>query len=212
MVAPNYAGYDRSELPCHPFLNGDQQGQDVADALTAARKSFASANAQDSGVLLITGYSQDGYVTMAAHRELQARGQKVLVSAPLAGPTAIGLNMDLAHGGQPGVGTNGFIAYIRNSWQKEFDGLYNTPDDIFEAQNSTGIETLLPAPVPMAALVAAGKLPAMALFALDAVPGPASARVSTRKPTYHWRHLFFTHTFRQWTLRRQIRCSSAARP
>jgi len=32
VVAPNYAGYDTSTLPYHPFLNGDQQSKDMIDA------------------------------------------------------------------------------------------------------------------------------------------------------------------------------------
>src|SRR5262245_11562963 len=33
VVAPNYAGYDTSSLTYHPFLNGDQQSQEMIDAL-----------------------------------------------------------------------------------------------------------------------------------------------------------------------------------
>ena len=40
VVAPNYAGYDDSRLPYHPYLIADQQSKDMIDALTAARKAF----------------------------------------------------------------------------------------------------------------------------------------------------------------------------
>jgi predicted dienelactone hydrolase len=60
VVAPNYAGYDKSTLTYHPYLNGNQQGKDMVDALTAARKTFPFIDASDDGALFVTGYSQGG--------------------------------------------------------------------------------------------------------------------------------------------------------
>src|SRR4029078_4275938 len=71
VVAPNYVGYDTSTLGYHPYLNGDQQSKDMIDALTAARSALPTADAPDTmdgGKLLVTGYSQGGYVAMATHR------------------------------------------------------------------------------------------------------------------------------------------------
>src|ERR1700761_674329 len=45
VVAPNYAGYDTSSLPYHPFLNGDQQSKDMIDALAAARTALPNTSA-----------------------------------------------------------------------------------------------------------------------------------------------------------------------
>lgn len=39
VVAPNYAGYDKSTLPYHPYLNGDQQGKDMLRALSVASRA-----------------------------------------------------------------------------------------------------------------------------------------------------------------------------
>jgi dipeptidyl aminopeptidase/acylaminoacyl peptidase len=74
VVAPNYVGYDTSTLDYHPYLNGDQQSKDMIDALTAARSALPTTDAPsttDNGELLVTGYSQGGYVAMATHRALQ---------------------------------------------------------------------------------------------------------------------------------------------
>jgi dipeptidyl aminopeptidase/acylaminoacyl peptidase len=57
VVAPNYAGYDVSSLSYHPYLNAEQQANDMVDAMRAARKAFPVIGAQDSGKLLIAGYS-----------------------------------------------------------------------------------------------------------------------------------------------------------
>ena len=73
VVAPNYVGYDTSTLGYHPYLNGDQQSKDMIDALTAARSALPTAEAPDTtdgGRLMVTGYSQGGYVAMATHRSV----------------------------------------------------------------------------------------------------------------------------------------------
>ena len=68
MVAPNYAGYDTSNLDYHPYLNANQQSDDMIDALTAAQSALSGMNQADNHKLFVTGYSQGGYVAMATHR------------------------------------------------------------------------------------------------------------------------------------------------
>ena len=66
VVAPNYAGYDTSTLPYHPYLVAAQQSKDMIDALIASRSALPNiALVSDNGQLFITGYSQGGYVAMA---------------------------------------------------------------------------------------------------------------------------------------------------
>jgi dienelactone hydrolase len=43
----------------------------MIDALRAARSSFAAIGARDSGKLMVTGYSQGGYVALATQRAMQ---------------------------------------------------------------------------------------------------------------------------------------------
>jgi len=178
VVAPNYAGYDKSTLSYHPYLNGDQQGKDMVDALTAARKTFTSIAAADSGKLLITGYSQGGYVAMAAHREMQATGRAVTASAPLSAPSAISLLTDYSFSGWPALGSTLFTPLLSTSWQKQFGNVYTATGDIYEAQYANGIDTLLPSNTPISTLFAQGKLPTLALYPANAVPGPIDPSLS----------------------------------
>ena len=178
VVAPNYAGYDKSALSYHPYLNGDQQGKDMVDALTAARKTFTSLSATDSGKLLITGYSQGGYVAMAAHREMQATGQAVTASAPMSAPSAISLLTDYSFSGWPALGSTQFTPLLSTSWQKQFGNIYTATGDIYEAQYANGIDTLLPSNTPINTLFAQGKLPPLALYPANAVPGPIDPSLS----------------------------------
>lgn len=177
VVAPNYAGYDKSTLPYHPYLDGDQQGKDMVDALTAARKTFSGIDANDAGSLFITGYSQGGYVAMAAHREMQATGKTVTASAPLSAPSAISLLSDYTYLGWPALGSTLFVPLLSTSWQQQFGNIYNATSDIYEAQYATGIDTLLPSLTP-GTLFSSGKLPQLALFPANATPGPVSPSLS----------------------------------
>lgn len=177
VVAPNYAGYDTSSLSYHPYLNAEQQGNDLIDSLRAARKAFSAIGAADSGKLFLTGYSEGGYAAMAAQRTMQttlASEFKVTAFAGQSGPYALSLLSDVTFAGSPNAGGTVFVPLITTSWQNSYGGLYNTPSDIFEAPYATGIDTLLPGPLTTTQLFTGGKLPQTALFAANSLPGPSS--------------------------------------
>jgi dipeptidyl aminopeptidase/acylaminoacyl peptidase len=77
VVAPNYVGYDTSSLDYHPHHLASQQGKEMIDALLAARKALPSLHGApaENGKLFLTGHSEGGYATMAAHRAMQAAGR-----------------------------------------------------------------------------------------------------------------------------------------
>jgi pimeloyl-ACP methyl ester carboxylesterase len=176
VVAPNYAGYDLSTLSYHPYLNGDQQGKDMVDALTAARSQLGLISATDSGKLFVTGYSQGGYVALAAQRELQANAKTVTASGPLSAPSAISALIDYTFSGWPAAGSTQFVPLLTTSWQKQFGNIYNATTDIYESQYATGIDTLLPTTTPNTLFPT--KLPPLALFPANASPGPINAQLS----------------------------------
>ena len=81
--SPGYQAYlhSRSEATC------------VVDALRAGKALCASNNVTLNGQLFLTGYSQGGHVTMAAHRELETLHTNeftVTASAPCAGVYDLG--------------------------------------------------------------------------------------------------------------------------
>ncbi|MDM0107154.1 prolyl oligopeptidase family serine peptidase [Variovorax sp. J22R24] len=178
VVAPNYAGYDKSSLPYHPFLNADQQGKEMIDALKAARSTLAALSAVDGGALLVTGYSEGGYAALAAHREMQATGMSVTASAPMSAPSAISLLIDYSAAGSPELGSTVFFPMLTTSWQKQFGNVYTAPSDIYEDKYASGIDTLLPSYLSSDELLSSGKLPKYAFFPADATPGPLNASVA----------------------------------
>jgi hypothetical protein len=180
VVAPNYAGYDTSTLPYHPYLVADQQSKDMIDALTAARSALpvsSAAQTRDGGKLFITGYSQGGYVAMATQRAMQAAGMSVTASAPMSGPYALAAFVDTVFNGQVNASGPLSATLLITAYQNSYKNIYASSGDAFEAPYATGIDSLLPSATPLSTLYAQGKLPQAALFSTTP-PDAASADIT----------------------------------
>jgi pimeloyl-ACP methyl ester carboxylesterase len=173
VVAPNYTGYGGSSLGYHPYLDRIAQSADMIDALRAARSSFTAIGARDSGKLMVTGYSQGGYVALATQRAMQETGNgefTLTAAAGMSGPYAIERFGDELFGGAPRDGATLVVPFIINAGQHASAALYNTPGDIYEAQYAGTIVDLIPGTLGAGDLESQGKLPATALFAQDSMP------------------------------------------
>ena len=173
VVASNYAGYDTSTLSYHPHHIADQQSKDMIDALSAARKSFASLlhPVTDNGKIYLTGHSEGGYVTMATARAMQQAGITLTAAAPSSGAYAEALNYEST------LGTPGALADLSSfnadailkeamqftAWQKADGDLYTSPDQLYPAAFATTMETLGPSNTLPDTLVATGQLPGFLL-------------------------------------------------
>ncbi len=179
VVAPNYAGYDSSSLGYHPYLNADQQSKEMIDILAAAKKALPTliSPTTASAKLFVTGYSQGGFVAMAAHRAMQAAGIPVTASAPMSGPYALAAQSDATSYGMVNAGGTIFSPMIYTSWQKAYGNLYSSPSDLYEAAYATDIETLLPGIYDFTTVVTSGKLPQLQLFSITP-PAPAFASIT----------------------------------
>jgi predicted esterase len=178
VVAPNYTGYDVSTLGYHPYLNAEAQSADMVDALRAARTAFATIGATPSTRLLVTGYSQGGYVALATQRAMQteyASEFTVAGASGMSGPYALSLMADTVFGGSPTMGVTLFLPLLINSTQHSSTPTYTLSSDVYEAAYAPGIETLLPGLLSTGDLVSEKKLPATALFAADSQPQGAGA-------------------------------------
>lgn len=72
VIAPDYVGYGASKGKPHPYLLAAPSAAAVLDLLSASKTWRSAQNLPDNGQLFMAGYSEGGYVTMAAHRALQA--------------------------------------------------------------------------------------------------------------------------------------------
>ena len=170
VVAPNYAGYDESDLDYHPYLVAEQQATDMVDALDGARSiierkkrenasTYAAIN--DSGKLFVAGYSQGGHVAMATARLLEEQNKPVTAIAPSSGPYALAAFGDAIFAGNVNVGATRFAPLLAEGMQKKYKNIYDSGSDIFLAQYA---DTRLPSTQTFDELVRAGKLPENAMF------------------------------------------------
>ena len=180
VVAPNYAGYDTSDLPYHPYLIADQQSKDMIDALTAARTALPLASAtltRDDGRLYLTGYSEGGYVALATEHAMQAAGATVTAAAPMSGPYALAAFADAVFYGEVNGGGPVSTTLLITAYQHAYQNVYASAGDVFEAPYAAGIETLLPSTETRSQLYAEGKLPQYAVFSLTP-PAPQYASLT----------------------------------
>lgn len=177
VVAPNYAGFDSSTLPYHPYLHAEQQAKDTYDALTAARSALPTSTAPtitDDGRLFVTGYSQGGYVAMATHRLMQTNGATVTAAAPMSGPYALAAFGDAVFQGQVIQRAPLLVGWLMTAYQHIYGNIYAAPTDAFEAPYATGIDALLPTTGTRSGLYDDGLLPREQLFS-STPPDPSYA-------------------------------------
>lgn len=92
VVVPDYLGLGSSP-GYQTYLHARSEATCVVDALRAGKSLCASNGVSLNGQLFLTGFSQGGHVTMAAHRELEASHADeftVTASAPCAGTYDLG--------------------------------------------------------------------------------------------------------------------------
>ncbi|QPF73322.1 hypothetical protein G8A07_10610 [Roseateles sp. DAIF2] len=98
VLAPDYVGYGRSKGLPHPYLLATPSAAAVLDLLSAAKRWRREQGIADNGQLFLAGYSEGGYVTMAAHRALQSGAHalhaELVASVPGAGPYHVGATLD----------------------------------------------------------------------------------------------------------------------
>ncbi len=89
VLAPDYVGYGSSKGKEHPYLLAAPSASVVLDMLTAAKYWRQTTQQLDNGQLFLAGYSEGGYVSVAASRALAAG----------TSPHAKGLALVVAGGG-----------------------------------------------------------------------------------------------------------------
>jgi hypothetical protein len=162
VVATDYLGFAKSNYSYHPYLHADSEATSVIDSIRAARNAVSSQGASLNGKVMLTGYSQGGHASMAAHREIEKNLSSeinVVAGAHLAGPYNLSGSMKLP---DAIAGYQFFVPYLITAWQKIYGNLYSNVSDAFKSPYANGIESLLPsATLNYTTLVTSGKLPGM---------------------------------------------------
>jgi predicted esterase len=141
VVMPDYIGYAESADEVHPYVQAQGLAAAVVDMIRAARTLLARNGIAGNGQLFLTGYSEGGYATLAAHKEMEqnlAAEFGVTASMPAAGP------YDMSATAQYMVGLDindnpqflGFVFKAYDHWHG-----WNRLDDMFQAPYNNVIAT-----------------------------------------------------------------------
>ena len=160
VVATDYLGFAKSAYTYHPYLHADSEASSVIDSVRAARRAAATLSAPLSGKVMVTGYSQGGHSSMAAHRAIErdnANEINLVAGAHLAGP----YNMSGSFKTTRVIGGyQFFVPYLVTAWQKIYGNIYSDVNAVFKPPYADGIESLLPSPtLTYSTLLTSGKLP-----------------------------------------------------
>ncbi len=160
VVATDYLGFAKSQYAYHPYLHADSEASSVIDSIRAAREAANALNASLSGKVMLTGYSQGGHSSMAAHRAIErdnAAEINVVAGAHLAGPYNLSGSLKSS---AVIAGYQFFVPYLVTAWQKVYGTVYSKASDVFKDPYAGYIETLLPsATLDYTTLITSGKLP-----------------------------------------------------
>lgn len=160
VVATDYLGFAKSAYSYHPYLHADSEASSVVDSIRAAKRAAAEQGVLLSGKVMLTGYSQGGHSSMAAHRAIERDipGEiNVVAGAHLAGPYNLSGSFKLTNAI---AGYQFFVPYLVTAWQKVYGNIYSHVTQAFKLPYSNYIETLLPSPtLTYTTLVTSGALP-----------------------------------------------------
>lgn len=160
VVATDYLGFAKSGYSYHPYLHADSEASSVIDSIRAARNAASRMGTNLSGKVMLTGYSQGGHSSMAAHRAIErdhASEFNLVAGAHLAGPYNLSGSFKLT---SAIAGYQFFVPYLVTSWQKVYGDIYSNVNQAFKAPYASYIETLLPNPtLNYTTLVTSGMLP-----------------------------------------------------
>ena len=88
LVIPDYLGFGSSEDIVHPYYRSDITGQTVVDMLIATKELAKIEGYNYNGDGFLSGYSEGGFATMAAHHNIEKNNYSnlnIVASAPAAG-------------------------------------------------------------------------------------------------------------------------------
>ena len=91
-VVPDYIGYGDTKDLQHPYYDQEYAASAVVDMLKATKAYLTKEKIASSNRLFLTGYSEGGYITMAAQKELETNAvQGLTLTAVSAGAGAYDL-------------------------------------------------------------------------------------------------------------------------
>ncbi|MCP2043780.1 lipase family protein [Pontibacter sp. HSC-36F09] len=142
-LIPDYLGFGASRQLLHPYYHQQSSGIAVVDLIKAAKSLYAQEGITDNGQLFLAGYSEGGYVTLAAQKEIETNPQHGLkITASGAGAGGYDLTEMLADvvAGKPYT-YPAYLAYVLMSYNKTYE--WNRPlTDFYQDPYATRLATM----------------------------------------------------------------------
>jgi pimeloyl-ACP methyl ester carboxylesterase len=106
-LMPDYIGYGKSAEVFHPYYDKEHSALAVIDMIKAVKQFLASEKIEFTEELFLAGYSEGGYVTLAAANEIEMNpAHNLQVKAVAAGAGGYDLGQMLT-----GITTNSYYSY-----------------------------------------------------------------------------------------------------
>lgn len=141
ILMPDYIGYGASVGEVHPYVHAQGLAAPVVDMVRASRRLLAKHSIATNGQLFLTGYSEGGYATLAAQKEMeQTFPLEFSITASLAGAGPYDMSATAQH--MVGLATNnnpqitGFVFKAYDHWHQ-----WNRLNAIFQSPYNTVIAT-----------------------------------------------------------------------
>lgn len=150
-LIPDYIGFGESKDIFHPYYDQKHSALAVVDMIKAAKAFAEEKDIQVNDKLFLAGYSEGGYVTLAAQKEIEtnpAHGLKVTASAAGAGGYDLTAMLAGVASGQAYT-YPAYLAYVlqsyiyTNNWNRPLKEFFREPyasrlPSLFNGRNSGG--------------------------------------------------------------------------
>jgi predicted esterase len=146
-VQPDYLGYGDANNTAHPYIIEKPLANTTVDMIKAAIAFANKAGLPINGQVFLSGYSEGGYATMAAAKEIQENHPEIhlMAVAPMAGPYDVE-KMAMGALSAPMMAFPPFLADVVYAYSKTYDdvaieNVVNAPyagmlDTLFDGHHS----------------------------------------------------------------------------
>ena len=145
IAMPDYIGLGVSN-EFHPFIHAESAGYTVVDMIRASRELAEILDARMNDQVMLFGYSQGGYTTLAAQKMMEEQYPSefnLVASNPMSGPYDIsGIQFEILLTDEP-YPTPSYFPYTLLGLQSVYGNLYTDLSDIFVAPYDTLIPSLM---------------------------------------------------------------------
>jgi len=135
VLLPDYVGLGDSP-GLHPYCHALTEATATIDLIRAAREFMTdSLQIYDNGQVFLTGYSQGGHATMAAHKYIEDNNLMneihVVASAPCSGPYHIsGAQAEMIFQ-TPDYPSPAYLVYILFAYNSVYNNLFDGTNEVF---------------------------------------------------------------------------------